>query len=388
MKQKRYLIPVILFIISLVGISFYGGPVTYVFFWLSLLVPLFCFIYIAAVIFSLKIYQKSDGRDMVSSVPSDFYITLNNEGPFSFSSVRIVFYSSFSTVTGLDEAAVYELLPKTSVTRKTTLICKYRGQYEVGIKEIIVGDPLELFHIRYRIKEPLNVIVSPAIKHLDILRAGDDIPSAGKDSLMNRTEPDIPVREYVPGDDIRLLNSRASAVMQKMMIRERVGTEKNGVAIIMDPGRCHEAPERYLPVENRIIESTLALSLYYMEHRIPADVFFYTGSMVRLSVTAAAEFDNLYTHMKGYSFRDKASTVSLLDGIAATAASGYEMLIFILHETDPQIRALIDRINIGRAPVRIYLVCTDENGAAGYDINDGLTRIIRTGTERPTEDVL
>ena len=98
MKNKGVLILASLFILSLVGISFYGGPVTYVFFGTILMIPVMSYLYIFYVIFALKIFQKTDGRDMISGTPSDFYITLQNEGWISFSSLRIIFYSSFSTI--------------------------------------------------------------------------------------------------------------------------------------------------------------------------------------------------------------------------------------------------------------------------------------------------
>ena len=101
MNRKPIIILTILLAIALAGISFYGGSVTYVFLMLVVLVPLSCIIYIGLVLYSIRIYQKSDGRGMTASVPSDFYITLNNEGFFSFSYVRMIFYSSFSTITGL-----------------------------------------------------------------------------------------------------------------------------------------------------------------------------------------------------------------------------------------------------------------------------------------------
>lgn len=354
MKRKNLLILISLFILSLIGISFFGGPVTWLFFALVILVPLFCLIYILLVIFSLKIYQRSDGRDMVSGRPSDFYITLNNEGWFSFSSVRIIFYSSFSTVMGLDDATVYELAPRSSLTRATKLVCRYRGQYEVGIKEIEISDLYGLFCIRYRIKEPLSVIVSPAIKHLSELRSANDLHSAGRDRLSERTEPDIPVREYVPGDDIRLLNHRASAAMQKLMLRERIGVEKNGVAIVMDSSRRRSTPEQYLPAENSIIESTLALALYYMENHIPASVSYFAQDMISQPVTSPGEFEGLYTRMKGFSFGDEQATLSLLDALFASGkAADCEMLIFILYDAGADELALIDRIRTLGTPVRI-----------------------------------
>ena len=387
MNRKRIVILTILLAIALAGISFRGGPITYVFLFLVVLIPLSCLVYTGLVIFSLRIYQKTDGRGMTASVPSDFYITLNNEGLFSFSSVRMIFYSSFSTILGLDDAAVYELPPHSSVTRRTQLLCRYRGEYLVGIKEIEVKDYLGLFTVKYRIKEPLSVIVSPAMIELSGLKSRDDKTDFDRDSLADRTQPGITVREYVPGDSTKLLHHKASAVMQKPMVRELAGGEKNGVLIVMEADRRGRTTEEYLPLENRIIESVLALTLYYIRNNIPVDVAYLTDSVRLDAVRDHAGFESLYGVMCGYSFRDEGSTLRLLDGICF---GGYDLkpreMIFVFNDIDDARSDLIDRINIAGVPARIYTV-SKEPGSEGASV-DIRASVIRIGVKAPTEDVL
>lgn len=386
MKYKEAILPIALFIIALVGISFFGGPITYVFLWLVILVPLICIIYIFLVIASLKIYQRSDGRDMTASTPSDFYITLNNEGLFSFSSVRIIFYSSFSTVSGLDDSVEYELPPHSSITRHTKLVCRYRGEYEVGIKAIVVRDFLGLFTVKHKIKEPLSVIVSPATVALTGLRSDDDLSDAGRDSRTSMIEPDIPVREYVPGDDVRMIHHKATAVMQKMMVRTRSGIEKSGIAIVMEAERHGEAPEDYLPAENRIIESTLALSLFYMQKNIPVDVIYMTDRMIKEPVAAHADYERLYASMRSYSFGGEGRTALLLDELLKGAASDYKILIFVLYTVNDAVLDVIEQTGSSSGtPSRVYIVREPEDGIAH---SSAATDIIVTGTKSPTEEVL
>ena len=71
------------FVLSLVGITCYGGPVTYIFFWLVLAMPVISIVYILFVFTFIRYYQKTDGRNMTAGTPSDFYITLKNETFFA-----------------------------------------------------------------------------------------------------------------------------------------------------------------------------------------------------------------------------------------------------------------------------------------------------------------
>ena len=63
MKRNRVIFA-ILWILSLVGISFFGGPVSYGFFALFSLVPVVCLVYMVFVYFFFHIYQDLDSKHL------------------------------------------------------------------------------------------------------------------------------------------------------------------------------------------------------------------------------------------------------------------------------------------------------------------------------------
>ncbi|SEL84680.1 Protein of unknown function DUF58 [Butyrivibrio sp. ob235] len=385
MKNKGMLILAALFALSLVGISMFGGAVTYVFFWTVLLIPVISYLYILCVIISLKIYQKTEGRDMVCKAPSDFYITLQNEGWFSFSSLRIIFYSSFSGISDIDDGAVYELPPHSSIQKKTKLLCRYRGEYYVGIKKIVVGDFFGIFSFTYTIKEPLSVIVVPAMVHLSELKGSELLSDSDRDNYQRKTEPDIPVREYADGDDLRFVNWKASAISQKLMVRERRGEEKSGIAIVMDPGRYQKRMEEYLPPENKVIEWVLALSFYYMENNIPTEIIYKAGEVQKLHVRDAGDFDTLYSEMSRFSFREDNDMDKLLEELYIDGGlAGYRMIIFVAQSWTHEEIEGADRINADLSPIRVYLA-QDESLGDVADTVSGRFDIVRIGVDTPAE---
>lgn len=386
MKNKGMLILASLFILSLVGISFYGGPVTYVFFFTVLLIPVISYLYILCVIISLKIYQRTDGRDMVSGTPSDFYITLQNEGLFSFSSLRIIFYSSFSEISEIDDGAVYELPPHSSILKRTKLLCRYRGEYNVGVEKIVVGDFLGIFSVTYRIREPLSVIVSPATVHISDIGGSRMMIDSDRDDPRKKTEPDIPLRDYVDGDDIRFINWKATSLMQKLMVRESHGEEKSGVVIVMDPGRCSDDIFEYLPVENKVIELVLALSLYFMKNNIPVDVLYDNGEPEKLMVRNAGDYEALYSDMKGFHFRTDAGLEDLCakDG-TGTGLEGYRMMILICPLSPDNVTGYAQLLRTDEVPMRIYTVNNDADIVSTVDDRSGRIEVISVGTEPLSE---
>ena len=84
MRRNR-IIWLVLYIMSIVAISFYGGAVSYGTFITLTMVPVVSLIYILLVILCFRVYQKLDGRDVVANHRADFYFTLQNESLMAFS---------------------------------------------------------------------------------------------------------------------------------------------------------------------------------------------------------------------------------------------------------------------------------------------------------------
>ncbi len=362
--MKKKLILLSAFILSLIGISFYGGPVTWLFFLCVLTLPFILWIYIFAVTVSLRIYQKPDGRNMVCSRPSELYITLQNESFFSFSSLGIKFYSSFSSISDIEENVSYELPPKSKISMKTKLLCRYRGEYNVGIKQIIVRDFLGVFSFTYRIKEPLSVIVAPARLRLFDKYTEEEKPDADRENLIYKSIPDITLREYVQGDDIRFVNWKATAAAGKLMVRERSGEEMSGIAILMDPKRYSDKEEEYLPLENKAAECVLGLSFYYLEHNMPADICYYENGFKKHRITDTESFDALYEKLTSYSFRSENGLKDMIEGSGGFA--GCRMIIAVMEKYDREIPAMISSYNGEGIPVKIYVIDDTEEEPGVY----------------------
>lgn len=158
MRRNR-LIWGIVWIISIVGISFFGGTVSYGFFIAVTLLPIVSVVYLLYVYFCFHIYQELGTRTIVVNQKIPFFFRLVNEYWFSFVGVKVRFYSSFSTIEGLSDDIEYELLPGTDIKKETGIICRYRGEYKVGIKYVEIQDFLRLFKFSYHNPETLGVIM-------------------------------------------------------------------------------------------------------------------------------------------------------------------------------------------------------------------------------------
>ncbi len=300
MKRNR-IIWFCLWIISIVGISLKGGAVTYGFFAVLTLVPLISVLYLLGVYSLFHIYQELEQRFVSVNEPVHYRFALVNEFPLQFVGIRVRFFSSFSSITDLDDATEYELRPNSRIEKETRLVCKYRGEYEIGIMAIEIQDYFRLFRIKYRNKEFIHAVVKPQLLKIDSL-GGIELSDAVRESQRTMSELDITSREYVPGDDRRFINWSQSARTGSLMTRNLTGSNHEEIAIITDTFRYSTEQSEFLPAENRILELTLALSYYFSRNNICAAEYHLQQDIVRLMVENTWKFEEFYNNISEISF--------------------------------------------------------------------------------------
>lgn len=304
--RKNRILWFALWILSLVGISFFGGALSYCFFALITSVPIISAIYLIFVYFSFRIYQETETKNVVVGQTYDFYFTLQNESFFSFSGIRVFFFSSFSTISGLDEGIEYELHPGTGIRKQTKLVCKYRGEYEVGVKRVEMQDCFRLFRITFKNPETLSVIVKPNMVHLTQIEEEDILLQTSKETVFNPLYPDAAVREYAPGDSLRYMHWNASAKEQKLLVKKQIGEEQNGISILMSLKRCSKNEKEYLPPENKVLETAIAFSLYYVKKSIPVQLYSLQNSdLTEKRINTIEQFYPFYEEVSSVRFEEK-----------------------------------------------------------------------------------
>ncbi|MCR5210303.1 MAG: DUF58 domain-containing protein [Lachnospiraceae bacterium] len=360
MKRNR-IIWSVLWILSLVGISFFGGSISYGFFAVMTLIPVISGLYLLLVSVFFRIYQDTDGRNMTVGETVPFYFRLMNEFHFAFVSLKIIFFSSFSAIRGLDETMEYELFPGTGIKKETELLCRYRGDYEIGIKEVIIEDYFRLFRIRIKNRETMRVMVRPALTDLGLLRDVDTSNMMRRESSIDPSEPDVLTREYAAGDDIRQISWKVSARSGKLMVRKMIGEEKEGIAILMGTERFSERIEDYLPLENKMLECAIALALYCHKKNIPIAGYYMEKELMSVMSDGRDQFDTLYDKFSDIRF-DKAFGEDML---MAEVAGNHELydcrtVFIVIHKWSEYVTELLTLLGNNNIFTIIYLIGNEE----------------------------
>lgn len=349
-----------LWILSLVGISFYGGIISYGFFIAVTLIPVFSLFYLLLVYALFHISQSVERRYVSVNEPVKYKFSLVNECPLLFTGIRVRYFSDFSKVTDFADEPQYELMPDNRIEKNTTLICKYRGEYDIGIKEIEIEDYFRLFRIRYKNKECVHAVVKPRLVKTD--KIGDiELSEAVFDAFNKKTEPDVLSREYVMGDDRRFINWSQSARINTLMTREYTGESHNEIAIITDTFRKSENREDFIPTENKILETTLAISYYFSRNNISASEYHYQQGLVRVPIEDSFHFDEFYENMSAVSFDKRSEHILLLEEICGNGdVLRSSMAFFVLSSWNSDTEKIIRTFSENGVSTIIFFI-TDDN---------------------------
>lgn len=354
---KNRLIWLSLFILSLVAISFRGGAISYGFFFSVLLIPVLSLFYILLVFFTFKIYQKVEGREIVCKDKVPYYFTLQNEGIFGFSSVRVFFFSKLSSIDSLFEETEYELNPQQKIKKETYITANYYGEYEVGINKVTIKDFLGLIRLTFKNVETIRLTVLPKVYYLDALKGIDETVLSFIDSKSKKEFPDVTSREYVRGDDPRLIQWKLTSQTGKLYVREKSGEEKAGISIINLTLRTSEDIFNYLPLENRSMEVMLALLHFYLERNTYVETFVNKGGTKSFSGESIKDFEYLYGELKNVDFTNIPDSESLSNNNRVLSS---KIVFLIISDIKEQEYSLISRLSNEGIGTVVYLISDDK----------------------------
>lgn len=388
MKMRRWML-LVLWVLSLAAISFYGGTVSYGFFFGVTMLPFLSWIYLFLVYCRFRIYQETESRNMVCGNAVPYYFVLQNDDFFAFSSVSVRLFSSFSYVEQIPDGIEYELLPGDKLTYRTRLICKYRGEYEIGVKKIVITDFLRLFQLSYTPASPIKALVKPKIVRVEELRSIMDITALLQNQAQNlQTEMDVPVREYVQGDDPRLIHWKATAQEQKLKVRTRIGEQKQGISVICDTKRYSKENRVYLPLENKVLETLIALGVFFAGKNTSFTAYYGQRGVMQSHVDNIGDFEEFYLKTSEIIFdREEEVGETLAEAMAKGAIRNSKVVFVILHRWEESIARMTEELAAGGMIVVVYLV-TGEDVQEHIKQSSLRRRIIAVPIEGELEGIL
>lgn len=378
----------ILIILSAIFVSFYGGVISYSIFYLLLLVPLLSLIYMIYVYFRFCVYQLIERKTIVKGEHIPYQFILANEDILTYTSVNVTFLHDTSEVEALNALQCYCLLPGEQYNYKTTLTCKYRGEYFAGIDKVQISDYLGLFHMTYPSPSTINVRVLPRVVSLKHLVFFEETDSKQIPLTMPLTFniPDVEVRKYQNGDSIKHIHWKSSARTNQLLTRKFIDDPKSEILLLMDLTKVEDTELNQIIIEDKIIEATLSIVDFYFRKNTVISLVFDRKGIQREEIHNKATFDMLYQMTTELVFRSTKNIESLLLE-ANRLGSRRDYFMIITHTITAEFcYASYQAVQYGNAVIIIY-ISKDCKDVAIQNL-DSRIRLFHIALDQEVSDVL
>lgn len=146
-----------------------------------------------------------------------------------------------------------------------TLEPKERGEYNFGSLNIYASSPLGFISKRFRFQKDANLASYPSFVHLrkyELMALQSEFLMGGikKIRKLGHTMEFEQIKEYVPGDDIRTINWKATSKTNRLMVNQFQDEKSQRIFMLIDTGRTMKMPFKGLSLLDYSINATMALS--------------------------------------------------------------------------------------------------------------------------------
>lgn len=140
-----------------------------------------------------------------------------------------------------------------------------RGEYIFGKINVFVSTSLLIFSRKYSVEDSKMVKVYPSyiqMKKYEFLAMHNNLTEFGLKKIrrIGHTMEFEQIKNYIPGDDIRTINWKATAKRAELMVNQYQDEKSQPIYSIIDLGRVMKMPFEELKLLDYAINATLAFS--------------------------------------------------------------------------------------------------------------------------------
>lgn len=142
---------------------------------------------------------------------------------------------------------------------------KERGEYNFGSLNVYLSSPLGFVSKRFSFQKDANLPSYPSFIHLrkyELMAIQSEFLLGGikKIRKLGHTMEFEQIKEYVPGDDIRTINWKATSKTNRLMVNQFQDEKSQRIFMLIDTGRTMKMPFKGLSLLDYSINATMALS--------------------------------------------------------------------------------------------------------------------------------
>jgi uncharacterized protein (DUF58 family) len=186
------------------------------------------------------------------------------------------------------------LTPGKKSTIRYSLKPVERGEYHFGAVNVLVHSPLHLAARRFRLSQNKMVPVYPSyiqMRKYELMAIHHRLTDPGikKIRRIGQNQEFESIKEYITGDDIRVVNWKATARKGRLMVNQFQDERSQQVYSVIDKGRVMQMPFNGMTLLDYAINASLVISNIAIKKSDKAGLLTFqdrTGSLLRARGTS------------------------------------------------------------------------------------------------------
>ncbi|SEH34468.1 DUF58 domain-containing protein [Chryseobacterium culicis] len=237
--------------------------------WIAHIVLLICFL--AAMVDFLLLFNQKNALQVQRILPEKL-----SNGDENFVKIDIRNNYSFAIAIKIIDEIPFQFQKRDFLIEKQigsgantffqySLEPKERGEYHFGGLNVYASSPLGLVSKRFTFQKDAMVPSYPSFIHLrkyELMAIQSEFLLGGikKVRKLGHTMEFEQIKEYVPGDDIRTINWKATSKTNRLMVNQFQDEKSQRIFMLIDKGRTMKMPFNGLSLLDYSINAAMALS--------------------------------------------------------------------------------------------------------------------------------
>ncbi len=365
---KNWITYYLFLMVTLVLALLYPGRVTSAFFYALLVLPLVSLWLAMLMLAGFKYEQHLDRTTATKGDTVIYRLIAKNKSPLMLPFIEATFHGS-EYIFGRDMMARrMAVLPLSKSTLEIKLACRYKGTYEVGLKQIKLRDFLGLYTFKQDVHMLSILTVYPRIIPIDSfpVMAGLSTETQGTAGRSHDNSENVSdIRQYASGDRLRAIHWKLSAKKEELMVKNYEQPCGASADIILDASAVGGTSQQSLAAEDKLVECTVALAYYFATRSLPSTLYYSSSTRLeRLALGSIKDFHLAYRMLAETSF----SREKNLPWIAGIVHANRKTVVIVSAEITSAIYAEALRLkSSGCMVIIIYVNTTQRKSAAQED---------------------
>ena len=324
-------------VLSILGgavlIGFRGGPAAWLLFWASLLLPLLALFWRIAGLSRLRCIVRTERDTPEHGEIVDCELVLVNGGPLPLTDLRLQLTEGKLCFADTPLILRFSLAPGEVRKLRLPLTCRHCGEAVVGAETIWALDPFGLSCRRLSAFTTLHVQPRTArLERLLITPPSERENRRSSRMYLGDRVPNGELRDYFPGDDLRRVNWKVSALQGRPVLRVVEPEDRDELVLLPDTRSVLPKGAAGWLAADSILEGTLALADHMLRRGLPLRVLPYLER--EFIIRDQEELKRLHSLCAGRFFTGSQRPDALMEMDLARSRSGrsYVLITWLMDE--------------------------------------------------------